>query len=105
MSQRAVELALKRQRLQFVAAGQREAMARNVAGLQPLFAAADSVHAGFLWLKRHPEWVIGGVVLIVVAKPRQVLRVARRAFYTWQVARRLRRFVDDSVREARRDAA
>lgn len=86
----AVECALEKQRLQFAIAAQRQALAGHVAGLTPLFAAADRVVAGAGWLKRHPEAVTAGVAVLVVARPRRwrsLWRWARRGLFVWRLWR------------------
>lgn len=98
MSGDATALALRRQRLQMRAAGERGALAAQLGALRPVFSAADGIRAGVRWVKENPEWVAGAVVMVVVARPRGTLRFARRAFFVWQGARRLRRFVDEALR-------
>lgn len=87
-----LELALRKQRLQLQSAAQREALVAAAVGIAPLFVAVDAVRDGVRWLKRHPEWLVGGLVALVVAKPRAVARWARRAFFAWQAWRRVSRW-------------
>jgi hypothetical protein len=87
-----LELALKKQRLQLRSAAQREALASAAVGIAPLFAAVDAMRNGVRWLRRHPEWLVGGLVALVVARPRTVARWAQRAFFAWQAWRRVSRW-------------
>lgn len=89
MSPRFLELALRKQRLQLQSAAQREALVAAAAGLAPVFAVADGVRDGAHWLNRHPEWLAGGIVALLVARPRAVLRWARRGFFAWQLWRKV----------------
>jgi len=89
VSPRFVELALRKQRLQLQSAAQRNALVAAAAGLAPVFAIADGVRDGARWLARHPEWLAGGIVTLLVARPRAVLRWARRGFFAWQLWRKV----------------
>lgn len=90
---RAQELALQRQRLRARSAALRAAIAHDVQVLAPPLALADHVRDGWRWLRRHPEWPLGGLVLVVLLRPRRVLRVAVKAWGVWQLWRRARRLL------------
>lgn len=89
MSPAAVELALRKQRLLWQSASQRDALAAAAAGLAPAFAVADAVRDGARWLRRHPEWVAGTAVALLVARPRFIWRWLRRGFLGWQLWRKV----------------
>lgn len=83
---RSLELALTKHRLMLEAAMQREELAEHAAGLQPLFRAADQMHAGLRWLGRHPEVVAGSVAVLATARPgfrRFLWRTGQRAALLW----------------------
>lgn len=84
-----LDLALEKQRLQLKSAEQRGALMAAAARLAPAFAAADSVRNGIRWLRRHPEWVAGGLVTLLVVRPRALLRLAQRSFFAWQLWRKV----------------
>lgn len=84
-----IELALRRQRLQIQSATQRKALVAAAENLAPVFAVADGVRDGSRWLARHPEWLAGGIVALLVVRPRVVLRWTRRSFFAWQAWRKL----------------
>lgn len=91
-----IELALQKQLLQLEAAAQRDALARHADGLQPLFHAADQVHAGAQWIGRHPETAVGGIAFIAAVRPgarRLLWRWGRRAFIAWRLWRDNRRWL------------
>lgn len=97
----AIEMALEKQRLQLVCASQRATLAGHVAGLRPLFRTADQVQAGALWVRRHPEAVVGGVAVVAAVRPgvrRFLWRWGRRAFVAWRLWRETQ---PDGVRSAR----
>lgn len=84
MSPRLVELALKKQRLQLRSAALRETFAGHAAFWRPAFAVADRLHAGYLWLRRHPAVPVAVLVALLVARPRTALRWLKRGFFAWQ---------------------
>lgn len=90
MNPRQVELALKKQRLLVRSGSLRENFGTYATAWMPLFAAADRVRAGLDWLRRHPLLPVASLVVLLVARPRGVLRWARRGFFAWQALRRLR---------------
>ncbi|MBU0751610.1 MAG: YqjK-like family protein [Gammaproteobacteria bacterium] len=89
MNPRILELALRKQRLQLQSATQRDALVAAAAGLAPIFAVADGVRDGTRWLLDHPEWVAGGLVAVLVARPCVVFRWVRRSFFAWQLWRKV----------------
>jgi hypothetical protein len=90
----ALELALKKQRLQIAAEGLRIDFGRYATGLAPAFTGADCAVAGARWLRRNPEIVVATGVALLVIRPRGAWRWARRAFVGWQTWRKLRNFVE-----------
>jgi len=103
MNPRAIEIALKRQRLQLRCAEQRLALRRDLGEFAPLFSVADTVQAGVAYLRQHPEWLVGAAMVLVVARPRAVWRWLQRGLVAWQVARRLRRSIAEFPLAARTD--
>lgn len=93
MNPRLLELALRKQRLQWEIAAQRDQLARYGAGLAPAFGAADHVREGVRWMRQHPEAVAAGVAALVVVRPRVAWRWARRGVFAWQAWRRLREVI------------
>jgi len=83
-----IELALQKQRLQLKSAEQRDALIAAAVQLAPAFAVIDGVRNGFRWLGRHPAWLAGGIVILLVLRPGAVLRLAQRGFFAWQIWRK-----------------
>lgn len=90
MSDRLLELAVKRGRLQERIAMQRRELAQHAVPLANALAVGDSVADGVDWLKRHPLVVVAAAAAIVVAKPRQAWRWARRGVIAWRGWRAVR---------------
>ena len=95
MNRKAVELALKKQRLQLQAAAQRVMILQVLESTSPAFGAAEKIRSGLRWAKAHPEWLVGIGVALLVARPRGFFRWARRGFFVWQSLRRLHIAVDN----------
>jgi hypothetical protein len=95
---RAVELALKKQRLQIESERLRREFAGYAQGIEPAFTAVDQARAGWRWLRANPAIPVGILVLMLVARPSVVFRWGRRAWLGWQAWRRLRsRLVADQT--------
>lgn len=94
MNADALELALKRQRLQIASASLRSDFGRHAIGLAPVFGAADCAVEGARWMGRNPQLVIAAGVALAVVRPRRAWRWGRRAFIGWQAWRRLREYLD-----------
>jgi hypothetical protein len=92
MNGTALELALKKQRLQFVSESLRKDFGDHAAGLRPLFSGADFAVEGVRWARRNPQIVVAAGVALLVARPRRAWRWARRAFFGWQAWQKLRDF-------------
>lgn len=90
----ALELALKKQRLQIAGAGLRSDIARHSTGLAPMFTGADFVVDAVRYLRQRPELVIAAAIALIVARPGRAWRWGRRAFVGWQAWRRLHLFLD-----------
>ncbi|CAB1367747.1 YqjK family protein [Denitratisoma oestradiolicum] len=97
MNARAIELALKKQRLQLRSAALRGEIAAAAAGMKPLFATVDRIGDGLRWLREHHQWAVAGLVALLAARPRAALRWGRRGWFVWQALRRLRGSVQDIV--------
>lgn len=85
-----VEYALKKQRLQFRSAQLRAQMAAYAEGVTPVLRAGDAVVEGVRWVRQHPETLIAAGLAVAVARPRGVVRWARRGMVAWQAWGRVR---------------
>jgi hypothetical protein len=93
MNATALELALKKQRLQIASDALRGDFSRHATGLRPLFSGADLAVDGVRWARRNPQIVIAAAVAFLVARPKRAWRWARRAFFGWQAWQKLREFL------------
>ena len=89
MSPRAVELALKKQRLQLRSAMLRTEFSAGAKRWAPAFALADRGRAALRWLQRHPVVPVAVLAAVAAARPRAILRWAQRGFIAWQGLRKL----------------
>lgn len=97
MASSAIELALKKQRLQIASEGLRADFGSYASGLTPAFVAADMAVAGAHWVCRNKELVVAVGVAVAVIRPRSALGWARRAFVLWRVWNNLREFLESRL--------
>lgn len=92
-----VEFALKKQRLQYRSAELRTQFAEYAFGVSPVLRAGDAIVDGVRWVRNHPEVIAAAGVALVVARPRGVIRLARRGLVAWQAWGRVRDWVDNRI--------
>jgi hypothetical protein len=89
--------ALKKQRLQLKSASLRMQWIGHAGGLRPICHGVDQVGEGIRWLRGHPRVLVTtGVatgVALLVARPRALLRWAKRSFFAWQAWRKGRNWL------------
>lgn len=85
MNARQLELALKKQRLQFRSDLLRSQWRGHARGVAPMLGVADQVRSGYAWLRRHPEVLVGTGIAVAVARPRQVWRWLKRGVIVWRL--------------------
>lgn len=86
------ELAQRCDALQARSAELRVVLARESQVIQTPLALADQALAGLRWLKAHPLWVGIVVAVLVVWRPRRVLRLGARAWGAWRLWGRVQRW-------------
>lgn len=89
-TERRIELALRKQRLQMHSADLRRTFAGHAQALRPAFDLADRGRRALGWLRRHPALPVAVAVALLVVRPRAALRLAQRGWFAWQIVRRLR---------------
>ncbi len=94
MNSSAIELALKKQRLQIAGEGLRTDFARHATGLMPVFVGADIAVVGVQWIRRNREIVVAVGVALLIIRPRSAIGWARRGFFMWRVWRDFRDFLE-----------
>jgi hypothetical protein len=98
----AVELALKKQRLQIASDGLRADFGLGASGLMPVFIGADMAVAVAHWVRRNKELVVAMGVALLVIRPRSAVGWARRAFVFWRIWRNFEEFLDRRLPPPRR---
>jgi hypothetical protein len=82
------ELQLRREGLRMRSAELRLTIADHSRVLEPPLAFADQARAGMHWLHAHPEWPLGTLALLLVLRPRRMLRWTGRLWWGWRLWRR-----------------
>lgn len=80
----------RRARLIELAALQRATLTAQMQPLQSPLALVDRGLATVRYVRQHPQWLLGGVVVLVVAKPSLVRRWLLAGWTGWQTLQRLR---------------
>lgn len=94
MNPQLLEFALRKQRLQIRSSQLRGEFAAAAVAFEPLFHAGDKLRAGVQWLRRHPEAAAAAGVAVLVARPRGLVKWARRGVLAWQGLRGARAWLD-----------
>jgi hypothetical protein len=90
MNKKLIRLAERRERLVTRAAEQRVALAQNIEPYRMPLALADRGINALRYVKSHPEWIVGVVVLLVALRPGRVGKWLGRGWVTWQMMYTLR---------------
>jgi YqjK-like protein len=90
MSEKRIQLALRRERLIAQAGQQRTTLARSVQTWRGPLAIADQGLSALRYLKRNPLWLVGGAAVFVVLRRRSAGKWLRRGWVAWSVVKRLR---------------
>lgn len=90
MSANLARLRERRERLVAQAAMQRKALAQDIEPWRIPLALADQGLAALRYVKTHPEWVVGVVVLLAALRPRRVGKWLGRGWVSWRVMHGLR---------------
>lgn len=85
MNHRLVELAARKERLVMRSELLRGQMAAHLHRWEPVFEGIDRVRDIGRWLRGHPEVVGAALVLLLVKRPRALMRWARRAWVGWKL--------------------
>jgi hypothetical protein len=85
-----IRLAERRERLVTRAAKQRVALAQNIEPYRIPLALADRGINALRYIKSHPEWIVGVVVLLAALRPGRVGKWLGRGWVTWQMMYSLR---------------
>lgn len=90
MNKKLLRLAERRERLVAQTAAQRVAVAENIEPWRMPLALADQGLSALRYIRRHPEWIAGVVVLIAALRAGRAGKWLGRGWVTWQVMHKLR---------------
>ena len=90
MDSRHIELALRKQKLQLRAEVQRADMTRRLAGIDGALDRVDSLRDHLAWAKDKIPLLSVALLVVLAAKPKLTLRLAKRAWVGWLLVRQAR---------------
>ena len=90
MDPRQVELALRKQKLQLRAEAQRADITQRLAGIDGALDRVDSLRDNLAWAKDKIPVLSAALLVVLAAKPRLTLRLAKRAWVGWLLMRQVR---------------
>lgn len=76
----------------------RLSLADQARALERPLAAVDTVQRGLRWLYANPLVPLGALTLLVVMRPRRVIRWTARAWWLWQAWQRVRLAIHQNVK-------
>ena len=95
MTQQLIDIAVRRGRLIERIAGQRALLGQQLQPIRSALHTTDQgiagVRAGVNFVRQRPGLVAAAVALLVILKPRRVLRWGQRGFVAWRTWRTIRR--------------
>ena len=90
MDPRQIDLALRKQKLQMRADAQRTDLTRRLAGIDGALDRVDSLRDNLAWAKDKVPLLSVALLVVLAAKPRFALRLAKRAWVGWLLVRQVR---------------
>ena len=90
MDPRQVELALRKQKLQLRAEAQRADITQRLAGIDGALDRVDALRDHLAWAKDKVPVLSVALLVVLAARPRLTLRLAKRAWVGWLLVRQAR---------------
>lgn len=90
MNVKSSRLAERRERLVAQAAAQRRTLTQNIEPWRTPLALVDQGLIALRYIKRHPEGLVGVVVILAALRPGRVATWLGRGWVSWQLLQRLR---------------
>ena len=90
MDPRQIDLALRKQKLQMRADAQRTDITRRLAGIDGALDRVDSLRDNLAWAKDKVPLLSVALIVVLAAKPKLTLRLAKRAWVGWLLVRQAR---------------
>jgi hypothetical protein len=94
-AQRGADLQQQRERLRLRSTELRLQLAVGAQVLQGPLAVVDEVRSVAHWARTHPEWPLGILAALLVAKPRRAVSWSAKLWWGWRLWRRARRMLGD----------
>jgi hypothetical protein len=89
MSEKQNRLGERRVHLVAQAAAQRRTLARDMEAWRTPLALTDQGLAALRYIRIHPQWLIGPILLLAVLRPRRVGKWLGSSWVSWRLTRRL----------------
>lgn len=89
MNKQRILLAQRRERLVDEIAVQRVVLEQGIEPWRAPLALADRGITALQYIRSHPQWLLGGVVLFVALRPARVGKWVGRGLVAWQMLHRL----------------
>lgn len=94
MTQRLIDLGIRRGRLIERIASQRALLGQQLEPVRSVLAATDrglaGARTGIAFLRQHPGIIVAAVALLAILKPRRAWRWAQTGFIAWRALRAVR---------------
>ncbi|MBV2262320.1 MAG: YqjK-like family protein [Thauera sp.] len=90
MDSRQIDLALRKQKLQMRADAQRTDLTRRLAGIDGALDRVDALRDHLAWAKDKVPVLSVALLVVLAARPRFTLRLAKRAWVGWLLVRQAR---------------
>ena len=90
MNPRQIDLALRKQKLQLRAEAQRADITQRLAGIDGALDRVDSLRDNLAWAKDKVPLLSVALIVVLAAKPKLTLRLAKRAWVGWLLVRQAR---------------
>ncbi len=90
MDSRQIDLALRKQKLQMRADAQRADITRRLAGIDGALDRVDSLRDNLAWAKDKIPLLSVALLVVLAARPKLTLRLAKRAWVGWLLVRQVR---------------
>jgi hypothetical protein len=94
------ELILRQQRLLGRSAELRLHLADQAQVLQNPLAMADQARSCLQWLRSNPQWSIGGLIVLLVLKPKRTIIWGGRLWWAWKSLKRAQNWLAKLPRQS-----
>jgi YqjK-like protein len=68
-------------------------LAEQGKSLQESLTLVDQTYAGWQWLKAHPQWPVGTLLLLLAGRPKRILKWLPKLWWSWGLLKKARRWL------------